>query len=62
MLKVFSFFGEQQGEFSLDITSIAALRTDHYLNNPNGEEWKTYAMDEKSNDTLDIHQDARMYG
>lgn len=38
MLRVFSFFGEQQGEFSLDITSIAALRTDHYLNNPNGEE------------------------
>lgn len=34
----FSFFGEQQGDFELGIVSIAALRTERYLDHPEEEE------------------------
>lgn len=41
-----SFFGEQEGPFELDIISIAAVRTERYLDDPNGEVSNEY-VDEK---------------
>lgn len=38
ILRDSSFFGEQQGDFSLQIASIAAFRTDHYMDNPYNED------------------------
>lgn len=43
----YSFFGEQEGDFELGIVSIAALRTERYLDNP-GEEDLDEDLDEKS--------------
>jgi hypothetical protein len=33
----YSFFGDQEGAFSLNIVSIAALRTERYLDEPDDE-------------------------
>lgn len=42
-----SFFGDQEGPFELGIISIAAVRTERYLDDPDGEDLNEY-MDEKS--------------
>jgi hypothetical protein len=42
-----SFFGDQEGPFELGIISIAAVRTERYLDDPEGEDLNGY-MDEKS--------------
>lgn len=34
MLTFLSFFGDQEGDFSLKLVSIAALRTERYMDNP----------------------------
>ncbi|KAJ5233961.1 uncharacterized protein N7469_005727 [Penicillium citrinum] len=45
-IMVRSFFGEQEGPFELDIISIAAVRTERYLDDPNDENLDQY-MNEK---------------
>lgn len=46
-LKACSFFGRQEGEFTLGVVSIAALRMERYLDDPDGE--KIPVLDEKRN-------------
>ncbi|KAJ5111126.1 hypothetical protein N7532_001661 [Penicillium argentinense] len=46
-IMVRSFFGEQEGSFELDIVSIAALRTERYMDFPEEEDFHD-DMDEKS--------------
>ncbi|CAI7574514.1 unnamed protein product [Penicillium pancosmium] len=46
-IMVRSFFGDQEGPFELGIISIAAVRTERYLDDPDGEDLNEY-MDEKS--------------
>lgn len=52
MLRVSSFFGKQQGDFSLRIISISALRVDRYFDDPDEGE---SLFDEKL-DTLETRE------
>jgi hypothetical protein len=54
VLTRFSFFGTQEGDFSLDIVSIAALRTKHYRDDPEDDMTDCDFVDEKLEDTLDM--------
>ncbi|KAF7596662.1 hypothetical protein BBP40_000584 [Aspergillus hancockii] len=47
-----SFFGTQEGEFSLDVVSIAALRMKHYRDDPEEGLTDYEIVDEKLEDTL----------
>lgn len=56
-----SFFGEQSGDFELGIVSIAALRTERYLDHPGNEEEEEedyVYLDEKD----DVRQERRSRG
>lgn len=46
ILRVSSFFGKQQGDFDLRVVSIAAVRTDRYVDDPYGED--AFISNEKS--------------
>ncbi|KAJ5114247.1 complex I intermediate-associated protein 30-domain-containing protein [Penicillium alfredii] len=43
-----SFFGEQQGEFSLEIVSLAGFRIEHYLDDPEKADSVSLALDGKT--------------
>ncbi|KAJ5153263.1 uncharacterized protein N7482_009741 [Penicillium canariense] len=56
-----SFFGEQEGAFSLNIVSIAAMRTERYLDEPD-DDYIDNVMNEKSATTTASRQAGRCRG